>query len=45
MQGKIIDMKTAKRCFENVIQLKYLGTTVTKQNFIQEAIMKETEFG
>jgi hypothetical protein len=32
------DIKIANRSFENVSQFKYLGTTVTIQNFIQEEI-------
>jgi hypothetical protein len=34
------DMKTANRCLENVSQYKYLGTTLTNQNLIQEEIKK-----
>jgi hypothetical protein len=32
------DIKIANRSFENVSQFKYLGTTVTNQNLIQEEI-------
>jgi hypothetical protein len=32
------DLKIAKRSFENVSHFKYLGTTVTNQNLIQEEI-------
>jgi hypothetical protein len=32
------DIKIANRSFENVTQLKYLGTTVIYQNLIQEEI-------
>jgi CelD/BcsL family acetyltransferase involved in cellulose biosynthesis len=32
------DIKIANRCFENVGQFEYLGTTVTDQNFIQAEI-------
>jgi hypothetical protein len=34
-------VKIADRYFENVAKFRYLGTTITKQNLIQE----ETEFG
>jgi hypothetical protein len=29
--GQNLDIKTANRSFENMVQLKYLGTTVTKK--------------
>jgi hypothetical protein len=31
--GQSQDIKITNRCFENVAQFKYLGTTVTNQNF------------
>jgi hypothetical protein len=34
--GQHRDIKIGKRAFENVSQLKYLGTTVTNQTLIQE---------
>jgi hypothetical protein len=34
------DMKIANRSFENVSQFKYLGTTVTNQNLVQEEIKR-----
>jgi hypothetical protein len=34
--GRSQDMTIANRSFENVSQFKYLGTTVTNQNLIQE---------
>jgi hypothetical protein len=34
--GQNHDIKRASRCFENVLQLKYLGTTITNQNLNQE---------
>jgi hypothetical protein len=36
--GLTHDIKTANRSFENLAQFKYLGTTVTNQNLIQENI-------
>jgi hypothetical protein len=32
--GQNHDIKTGNRCFENVTQFKYLGTTVTNKNLI-----------
>jgi hypothetical protein len=39
------DIKIANRSFENVSQFKYLGTTVTNQNLIQEEIKKTSNSG
>jgi hypothetical protein len=33
--GENHDIKIAARCFENVSQFRYLGTTITNQNLIQ----------
>jgi hypothetical protein len=38
--GQNRDIKIANRLFENVSQFKYLGTTVTLQNLIQEEITR-----
>jgi hypothetical protein len=39
------DIKIANRSFENVSQLKYLGTTVTHKNWIREKNSEEIELG
>jgi hypothetical protein len=36
--GQNYDIKIGNGCYENVVQFKYLRTTVTNQNFIQEGI-------
>jgi hypothetical protein len=38
--GQDRDMKIANRLLENVSEFKYLGTTVTNQNMIQEKIKR-----
>jgi hypothetical protein len=43
--GQNHDINIANRCFENVAQLRYLGTTVTNQNLIQEEIKKRINSG
>jgi hypothetical protein len=43
--GQNRDVKIAKRSFENVSQFKYLGTTVTNQNLIQEEIKRRLNYG
>jgi hypothetical protein len=42
--GQNRDIKLVNRSFENVSQFKYLGTTVTKQNLIQEEIKWRLNF-
>jgi hypothetical protein len=34
------DIRIANRCFENVAQFRYLGTTITNLNLIQEEIKR-----
>jgi hypothetical protein len=36
--GKNHDIKIGNRCFENVAQFRYLGTTITSKNLIEEEI-------
>jgi hypothetical protein len=43
--GQNHDIKRANRCFENVAQFGYLGTTVTNQNPIQEEIERILDSG
>jgi hypothetical protein len=43
--GQNRDIKKANRSFENVSQFKYLGTTVTYQNLIQEEIKRSLNSG
>jgi hypothetical protein len=33
------------RCFENVVQFRYLGTTITNQNLIEEEIKRRLNSG
>jgi hypothetical protein len=39
------DVQIANRCFENVAQFTYLGTTITNQNVIQEEIKRRLNSG
>jgi hypothetical protein len=43
--GQNRGIKTANRSFENVSQFKYLGTTVTNKNLIQEEIKRRSNSG
>jgi hypothetical protein len=43
--GQNRDIKMANRSFENVSQFKYLRTTATNQNLIQEEIKKRLNSG
>jgi hypothetical protein len=43
--GQNYDIKLANRCFENVAKFRYLGTTITNQNLIQEEIKRRLNSG
>jgi ribosomal protein S2 len=44
--GQNYDIKiAANRCLENVAQFRYLGTTITNQNLIQEDIKNRLNLG
>jgi hypothetical protein len=43
--GQIQDINIRNRSFENVTQFRYLGTTVTNQNLIQEEIKRRLNSG
>jgi hypothetical protein len=42
---QIHDVKIANRSFENVAQFRYLGTTITNQNLLQEEIKRRLNSG
>jgi hypothetical protein len=43
--GQNHDIKIANRCFENMVQLKNLGKTVTNRNLNQEEIKRILNWG
>jgi hypothetical protein len=43
--GQTREIKIGNRSFENVSQFRYLGTTVTNQNLIQEDIKRRLNSG
>jgi hypothetical protein len=43
--GQNHDIKIANRSFENVVQFRYVGMTVTNQDLIQEEIKRRLDFG
>jgi hypothetical protein len=44
-EGQNWEIKIGNRSFENVSQFKYLGTTVTNQNLIQEEVKRRLNSG
>jgi hypothetical protein len=43
--GQNQDIKIANRCFENVAQFRYLGTTTTNQNLVKDKIKNRLNSG
>jgi hypothetical protein len=43
--GQSHDIKIVNKCFKNVAKLRYLGTTITNQNLIQEEIKRRLNSG
>jgi ribosomal protein S2 len=43
--GQNHNIKVANKCFENVAQFRYFGTTITNQNLIQEEIKRRLNLG
>jgi hypothetical protein len=43
--GQSHDIKIANKCFENVAKFRYLETTITNQNLIQEEIKRRLNSG
>jgi ribosomal protein S2 len=43
--GQNHDIKITNRCFEYVAQFRYLGTTITNQNLIQDTIKRRLNSG
>jgi hypothetical protein len=43
--GQNYDIKIVDRCFDNVAQFRYLGTTITNHNLIQEEIKRRLNSG
>jgi hypothetical protein len=43
--GQNHDIMTFNRCFESMAQFRYLGTTITNQNLVQEEIKRTLNSG